>query len=145
VSCTHGVASALYRLTTVDGEEVHLTAAEFLADNEILAGTEVETAIRSLCIGETYSDGGGAAPEWSIKRVTPAEIEHAQGSRHGHALSTGTRPISKTKKVRHFSTSENKLGVKSYYVTYENLGGHPITREEFVRYNQARGWPVAPG
>lgn len=94
MSCTHGVVSALYRLTTVDGEEVHLTAAEFLADNEILAGTKVETAIRSLCIGETYSDGGGAAPEWSIKRVTPAEIEHAQGSRHGHALSRtlgGTR------------------------------------------------------
>jgi hypothetical protein len=62
--------SALYRLTTVDGDEVHVTAAEFLASNEELGGIAVETAIRSLYVGETYDGGGGASPEWSILRVS---------------------------------------------------------------------------
>lgn len=62
--------SALYRLTTVDGDVTHMTAAEFFADNEVLAGTEVETEIRSLYVGETYEGGGGAQPHWTIKRVS---------------------------------------------------------------------------
>lgn len=65
-----GPSAALYRLIGVDGEESHLTAAEFFEANEALAGTEVETAVRSLFVGQTYTDGGGAAPSWSIKRVS---------------------------------------------------------------------------
>jgi hypothetical protein len=56
---------------------------------------------------------------------------------------TGTRPISKNKKVRHFSTIV-KNGTKSYFVTYEDLSGHPVTRREVEKYYQSRGWDVPP-
>ena len=60
---------ATYRLWNVDGEESHLTANEFFADNEDLVGTEIEDEIRALHVSETYHGGGGAQPEWQIKRV----------------------------------------------------------------------------
>ena len=57
--------------------------------------------------------------------------------RYGRTLTGyGPRPISKTRKVRHFSTSENKRGETSYYVTYENLKGHPITKAAFDKYQE---------
>jgi len=59
----------MLRLWDVDGHEVHLTANEFFEGNVDLVGTEVEDAIRSLRVGETYNGGGGAQPEWSVRRV----------------------------------------------------------------------------
>jgi hypothetical protein len=61
--------SVMYRLTTVDGDEVHVTPARFFADNEVLVGTGVEDAIRALYVGGEYGGGGGAQPAWTIRRV----------------------------------------------------------------------------
>jgi len=59
-----------YILTSVDGDTYSVSLDEFLADNESLDAETVRT-IRDLAPGETYADGGGAAPEWSIRRVSP--------------------------------------------------------------------------
>ncbi len=59
----------MLRLTDVDGDESHLTANEFFAANPDLVGTGVEDAVRGLAVGQVFLDGGGASPEWSVKRV----------------------------------------------------------------------------
>jgi hypothetical protein len=46
------------------------------------------------------------------------------------------RPINRRKAVRHFSESKDKSGGTHFYVTYEDLSGHPITREELQRYRE---------
>jgi hypothetical protein len=56
-------------LTDVDGNEYPITAAEFFSANEDLVGTGVEDAIRGLYIGQSFLDGGGASPEWGVKRI----------------------------------------------------------------------------
>ena len=54
-----------FELTTVDGDLVPVHLADFLADNP-----EIDPApIRALKLGESLTEGGGAAPIWSIKRV----------------------------------------------------------------------------
>jgi hypothetical protein len=57
-----------YLLHTVDGEKVPVTAEQFFADNA--ADEELRAAITELDVGECHEDGGGAAPEWSIERLT---------------------------------------------------------------------------
>jgi hypothetical protein len=57
-----------YRLHTVDGEVVLVTAKEFFDDNA--ADPELRAAILALAVGECFEDGGGASPEWSITRVS---------------------------------------------------------------------------
>jgi hypothetical protein len=61
--------SVMYRLTTVDGDETHVTPAAFFAVNECLVGTDVEDAIRALYVGEEYQGGSRAQPTWKIRRV----------------------------------------------------------------------------
>jgi hypothetical protein len=56
-----------YDLTTIDGDVVRLTLADFFLDNTLHPKDEAE--IRALAVGETFRGGGGAAPEWSIRRV----------------------------------------------------------------------------
>ena len=41
------------------------------------------------------------------------------------------KPLNKRKKVRHWSFSFDKLGRVTYYVTYEDLTGHRIPKEDF--------------
>jgi len=57
----------LYRLRTVDGEEVDLVLGDFFLANEL--HLEDEREIRALSAGQTYRGGGGAAPAWSITRL----------------------------------------------------------------------------
>lgn len=60
--------SGKFRLTTVDGEYIDLTFREFYAANE---GMDPEEAVEIMALqpGETYRGGGGASPEWSIRRL----------------------------------------------------------------------------
>jgi hypothetical protein len=61
--------AALFTLHTVDGETMEgMTLASFLDGNEDMDAATV-AAIEALAVGATYSDGGGAAPEWSITRT----------------------------------------------------------------------------
>ena len=58
-----------YRLVTVDGDDIPIKLCEFLADNDDdLCGAR--EPIEALAIGETFYGGGGASPEWSIRRVS---------------------------------------------------------------------------
>jgi hypothetical protein len=59
----------MLRLWNVDGDESHLTCNEFFETNADLVGSEVEDTIRSLRVGEAYHGGGGAQPEWTVRRV----------------------------------------------------------------------------
>jgi len=64
------VSEPHYVLMNADEEESKLDAKgfeDFLKDNEFDSHTEKH--LRALKPGETYRDGGGAAPDWSIKRV----------------------------------------------------------------------------
>jgi hypothetical protein len=58
-----------YLLQTVDGDEVPTTLAGFFEENDggMLEGER--EAIEALRVGETYAGGGGAAPQWSIRRT----------------------------------------------------------------------------
>ncbi len=57
-----------YRLRQ-GGEDLGLlTLPEFLADNAEIDPETVD-AIRLLAPGETYADGGGAQPVWSMTRI----------------------------------------------------------------------------
>ena len=58
---------ALYDLTTIDGDLVRLCLGDFFLDNDL---GEDAPAVEALAVGETYRGGGGAAPEWSITRVS---------------------------------------------------------------------------
>lgn len=69
LGATRNTRTPRYLLTAVDGETVTITADEFFISNEEMVGTEVEQAIRALKVGEAYSDGGGAQPTWSIRRL----------------------------------------------------------------------------
>jgi len=52
------------------------------------------------------------------------------------AETLGARPINKRKRVRHFSEWRDKTGAVHYAVTYEDLSGHAITRDELQRYRR---------
>ena len=53
----------------IDGEVVDTcTLAAFVASNETLSPEEID-ALDALPVGATYGAGGGAAVEWSARRV----------------------------------------------------------------------------
>ena len=60
----------IFTLRGADGDESSVTLSAFLADNEDLVGTSVDHRLRSMRVGETHRDGGGAQPEWLITRVS---------------------------------------------------------------------------
>ena len=60
--------SGKFRLTTVDGDHIDLTFREFHEANREMAPEEA-VEIMALKLGDTYRGGGGAAPEWSIRRI----------------------------------------------------------------------------
>ena len=41
------------------------------------------------------------------------------------------KPVNKRKKVRHYSFNFDKHGRVTYHVTYEDLTGHRIPKEDF--------------
>jgi hypothetical protein len=59
-----------FELTTVDGEQVRVQLADFLADNPDLDEAD---EIRALRPGETLTGDGGAAPIWSIRKLERGE------------------------------------------------------------------------
>jgi hypothetical protein len=61
---------AIYRLTDVDGVECLLgpTAMVVFFDVNDFVQETVDD-IENLDVGETYVDGGGAAPAWQIERI----------------------------------------------------------------------------
>lgn len=65
---TRATEDSTFKLHTVDGDLVLVTAREFFEDNA--ADAELRAAIIALAVGECFRDGGGAAPEWSIERVS---------------------------------------------------------------------------
>ena len=58
-------------LVTVDGDEVKTTLGEFIRDNsDCMAPDDVEELQEAVFYGrETAKGGGGAAPEWSVRRA----------------------------------------------------------------------------
>lgn len=60
---------SLYRLSTVDGDEVTLLFHEFQRANEDGLAPEDMIEIMRLDIGESFRGGGGASPEWHIRRI----------------------------------------------------------------------------
>ena len=63
------MTESMFRLHTVDGDDIPVKLCEFLADNEDdLCGAREE--VEALAVGETYRGGGGASPEWSITRTS---------------------------------------------------------------------------
>lgn len=56
------------QLYQLNDEQESITLEEFLADNAELGSEEVEK-IKSLGVEETFHGGGGAQPEWKIRRV----------------------------------------------------------------------------
>ena len=67
-ACAPITGTALY----VTDEDVWTTLDSFIAANKesIDCGALDIDAIINLAVGEEYSDGGGAAAEWTIRRVT---------------------------------------------------------------------------
>lgn len=61
--------SSLYRLSTVDGEDVTLTFREFQQANDDGLSPDDMVEIMRMDIGETFRSGGGASPRWSIRRI----------------------------------------------------------------------------
>ena len=53
----------------MDGDDVVVTEAEFFEANECLAGTSEAACIGLLEVGDEYEGGGGAAPEWKLRRL----------------------------------------------------------------------------
>lgn len=66
-------AHILYQLDTGDQEQPPATLFEILATNDL--NDEILHAVLSLQPGESYCDGGGAAPEWSIRRLHDPQPE----------------------------------------------------------------------
>lgn len=60
-----------YELTT-DGERMAVELDEFIADNGF-GGAEAR-ALRALSPGQAYTGGGGAQPEWTIRRLEACEL-----------------------------------------------------------------------
>jgi len=56
------------KLYQINDEEESITLDEFLADNRELDPDDVQK-IKSLGVEETFHSGGGAQPEWKIRRV----------------------------------------------------------------------------
>jgi hypothetical protein len=49
---------------------VSTTIGQFFADNiDVMDASEIDAIEQALTNGETYYGGGGAAPEWSLKRT----------------------------------------------------------------------------
>jgi len=69
--------AALYRLRGVEGADETITYAEFAAANDDMDPRELH-AILTLRPGETYRGGGGAAPEWSITRLSEHELDETR-------------------------------------------------------------------
>ena len=67
-SCGGDVKILVNRRFTLDDDVV--TLAEFFRDNEGGLDDETRDAILRLDIGESYTGGGGAAAEWTIRRVS---------------------------------------------------------------------------
>lgn len=65
-------------------------------------------------------------------KKSPAQLDREIAE----VLAPTTRPINKRKRVRHFSENRDKKDKLHYYVTYEDLTGHPITSAELERYRQ---------
>lgn len=51
-------------------------------------------------------------------------------------MQSGEKKINGRKRVRHFSADTLKNGAKVFYVTYEDLSGHRISREEYERFRR---------
>jgi hypothetical protein len=65
------IAARSYTLVNINGEASVLSWAgltEFLDVNEF-EGDERRGSLLRLAVGETYRGGGGASPEWTIRRV----------------------------------------------------------------------------
>lgn len=56
----------------------------------------------------------------------------------------GSRPISSRKRVRHFSTSTNKKGEKSYFVTYVDGTSRQTSPDDIAQHYASRGHRVPP-
>jgi len=54
----------MLQITSVDGDAYTCTIAEFLQDNEDME------YVAEIPVGTTIVDGGGAAPEFTVTRLT---------------------------------------------------------------------------
>jgi hypothetical protein len=59
-----------YTLRGVDGTTEIITLYEFVAANRGMIGTGEIGEIAWMAIGQRYVGGGGAAPTWSLERVS---------------------------------------------------------------------------
>jgi len=86
-------------------------------------------------------EGAGVVPhhETSGRFESQHKKSHAQIKREVDEILAGKhsmRPISRRKRVRHFSEWKDKTGHQHYAVVYEDLSSHAITPEELDRYRQ---------